>query len=199
MRDDLTDGTGWGDDCAAFVFMPGFDFWFRYLYEVFCHLVIFFPRFLFRHFGLFSHLLVQTGVLGFYIISRHVGTFFVYFLVRLFHRLDFRVYALCIISCSAAMIGSFCVFTLYQLLRTGARNSITNTVYRSNSSPHTLFFQSTFSPNPRNCRKSQTRGKETKLVIWIHSPVFSRPHPGLQYRMPRHICYTFLRIWTSTI
>lgn len=50
MRDDLTDGTGWGDDCAAFVFMPGFDFWFRYLYEVFCHLVIFFPRFLFRHF-----------------------------------------------------------------------------------------------------------------------------------------------------
>lgn len=39
LCDDLTDGAGWDDDCAAFVFCIGFDFWFRYSYEVFCHLV----------------------------------------------------------------------------------------------------------------------------------------------------------------
>lgn len=44
-----------------------FDFWFRYLYEVFCD--FFSHGFCFVIFGLFSHLLVQTGVLGFYIVT----------------------------------------------------------------------------------------------------------------------------------
>lgn len=69
--DDLTDGAGWGDDCAVLCFRQTLIFGFVIRMRCFCHLVIFFPRVLFR----FWILLAQTGVLGFYIISRHEETF----------------------------------------------------------------------------------------------------------------------------
>lgn len=68
----------------SFVFSTGFDFWFCYSYEVFLSFGDFFPT------GFVSFLDSfgtdwGSGVL-YHQSSR--GDFFVYFLVRLFHRLD---------------------------------------------------------------------------------------------------------------
>lgn len=131
--------------------------------------VIFFPWFLFR----FWILLADWGSGVLYQSSR--GDFGIFFLVRLFHRLDFfflRVYALCIISCSAAVIGSFLCFHVL-LVPTFANWS--TQLYHEHTLPLELFSASSFalyyyrtstlSHSAREISRSRKPGKTGKLVV----------------------------------